>query len=231
MQFLSRIRNLIFNDTKILISINVAINICDKSHKIILCTILFFYKEKYTTILVELSVQNRLWFDMKVTGSRNLIRIIKGIKLREKKKFDLILRSTLSISSCATSRKRSEMPFNVLSADTARANNRGSILKMIQYHHSIFDIFVRGQPVSCLHLTELHPIRKFIRTLFPARFNCAYNGCKLESRIKAAFMDNYWIKVLISFFYVKYENWIFLTPQKSDVYTWNLYPKEDTVLN
>lgn len=30
--------------------------------------------------------------------------------------------------------------FNVLSADTARANNCGSALGMIQYYHSIFDI-------------------------------------------------------------------------------------------
>lgn len=43
-------------------------------------------------------------------------------------------------TSCATSQKRPEIPFNVLSADIARANNRGSALGMIQYHHSIFDI-------------------------------------------------------------------------------------------
>lgn len=140
-----------------------------------------------------------------------------------KKNFDyLILQSILSIRAAQPAGNGQKMPFNVLSADTARANNRGSVLGMIQYHHSIFDISVRGELVSRFHLTELRqPTRKFVRTLFPAWFSYRTIDVNWISGSREHVYS--WITItrvfIISLFYVRYKNWIFLrlTRRKSDV--------------
>lgn len=103
---------------------------------------------------------------------------------------------------------RNGQKCHLMSFPLTRANR--SVLGMIQYHHWIFDISVRGELVSRFHLTELRQsTRKFVRTLFPAWFNYRTMDV-LKSRIKGAcirtYCQNY---IFLLHFSSTYKNWIF----------------------